>query len=80
MSGQDAELELLKSGVSCATVLEQLPPPWRLDRRESTRGALKYRRGDGEVLIVSHQGKGWWDPMSDARGSVIDLVSIGVQN
>ena len=39
------EVDQLKAEVHCATVLERLPPPWRLDRRESTRRALKYRRG-----------------------------------
>jgi hypothetical protein len=50
------------------------PPPWKLDRKESTRLSLKYRRGKGEVLIVSHGGRGWWDPTSDAKGDVFGLV------
>jgi len=28
----------------------------------------------GEILIVNHEGKGWWDPQSDAKGDVFDLV------
>ena len=48
--------------------------PWRLDRKESTERSLKYRRGKGEILIVSHAGRGWWDPMSDAKGDVFALV------
>ena len=32
MSEQDAEIERLKASVSCAALLERLPPVWRLDR------------------------------------------------
>ena len=74
MRGHDAELEGLRAGVSCAVLLERLPPPWWLDRAESTRRCLKYRRGAGEVLIVNHDGRGWWDPMSSAKGDVFSLV------
>ena len=45
---------------------------WKLDRKESTRLSLKYRRGKGEILIVSHAGVG--DPTSDAKGDVFGLV------
>ena len=38
----------------------------KLDRKESTKLSLKYRRGKGEILIVSHAGRGWWDPTSEA--------------
>ena len=51
-----------------------LPPPWRLDRKESTRRALKYRRGAGEIIIVNHDGRGWRDPRSAAKGDIFDLV------
>jgi len=69
------EIARLKAAVHCATVLEQATPPWRLDRRESTRRALKYRRGQGEIIIVNHDGRGWWDPMHpDAKGDVFGLV------
>ena len=74
MAGQDAELDLFRNGVNCATLLERLPPTWRLDRKGSTRRALKYRRGEGEVVIVNHDGRGWWDPQSSAKGDVFDLV------
>jgi hypothetical protein len=56
----NAELDLLRRGVSCAAVLEQFAG-WRLDARESTPRALKYRRGKGEIIIVNHDGRGWWD-------------------
>ena len=68
MSGQDAEIQQLKASVSCAALLERLPPVWRLDRAESTRRSLKYRRGEGEIVIVNHDGRGWWDPLSEAQG------------
>ena len=60
MSEQDAEIETLKAGVNCAVLLERLPPPWQLDRAESTRNSLKYRRGADEIMIVNHDGRGWW--------------------
>ncbi len=76
MSGQDAELDLFRHGVNCAALLERLPPPWRLDRKGSTRHALKYRRGEREILIVNHDGRGWWDPQTSAKGDVFDLVQF----
>jgi hypothetical protein len=68
------EIDLLRDRVDCAAVLENLPAPWRLDARESTRRALKYRRGEGEILIINHHGRGWWDPQSTAKGDVFALV------
>jgi hypothetical protein len=74
MNEHDTEIERLKAGVSCAVLLERLPPPWRLDRGQSTRHSLKYRRGEGEILIVNHDGRGWWDPLSERKGDVFTLV------
>jgi Toprim-like/Protein of unknown function (DUF3991) len=74
MSGQDEDIEQLKASVSCAALLERLPPVWRLDAAESTRRSLKYRRGAGEILIVNHDGRGWWDPLSEAKGDIFTLV------
>lgn len=74
MSEQDPELERLRAEVNCAAVLEQAALPWRLDRQQSTQHCLKYRRGAGEILIVNHDGQGWWDPQSEAKGDVFDLV------
>ena len=75
MNGHDdGELEQMRAGVSCAVLLEQHPPPWQLDQRESTRNCLKYRRAEGEVLLVTHGGRGWWDPGSTAKGDVFGLV------
>src|ERR1700722_15666127 len=70
----DPEIEALRDKVHCAVVLERTLPPWKLDRKESTKLSLKYRRGKGEILIVSHGGKGWWDPTSDAKGDAFSLV------
>jgi len=70
-----AEIQALKAAVHCATVLEHQIPPWRLDRRESTPRALKYRRGEGEIIIVNHDGRGWWDPGdAQAKGDVFSLL------
>lgn len=74
MRTPDIEIESLKAGVSCATVLEQLPPTWTLDRTQSSRQNLKYRRGPTEILIVNHDGHGWWDPLSDNKGDIFSLV------
>ena len=71
---RDAELETLRAEVSCAVLLEQHAPPWLLDKRESTRNCLKYRRGEGEIILVTHHGRGWWDPGSTAKGDVFSLV------
>jgi len=74
MSEQDKDIERLKASVSCAVLLERLPPVWRLDRAESSRASLKYRRGAGEILIVNHSGRGWWDPLSEAKGDIFNLA------
>jgi hypothetical protein len=70
----DVELQLFRSSVNCAAVLEGMVGGWKLDVRESTRRALKYRRAKGEILIVTHDGRGWWDPLSQAKGDIFDLV------
>ena len=74
MNDQDAEIEWLKAEVSCAVLLERLPPVWQLDSAESTRRSRKYRRGEGEIVIVNHAGRGWWDPLSEAKGDIFTLV------
>jgi hypothetical protein len=74
MSEQDKDVDWLKANVSCAVLLERLPPVWRLDRRESSRASLKYRRGEGEIVIVNHDGRGWWDPLSEAKGDIFTLA------
>jgi hypothetical protein len=72
MSEQDAEIQHLKAGLSCAVLLERLPPVGRLDHAESTRRCLKYHRGAGEIVIVNHDGRGWWDPLSQAKGDIFE--------
>jgi hypothetical protein len=74
MKGHDEDVDELKAGVSCAALLERLPPVWWLDRAESTRHSLKYRRGEGEIVIVNHGGRGWWDPLSDRKGDIFTLA------
>ena len=70
---QDAELFELRARVDCRVVLERAG--WLLDKKESTRRAAKYRRGAGEIIIVTQDGKGWFDPMAEAsRGDVIALA------
>ncbi len=74
MKDPQREVEELRAGVNCAMVLEKATPPWLLDRKESSKRCLKYRRGAGEIVIVTHGGAGWWDPTSDAKGDVFRLV------
>lgn len=69
----DTELQQFRDQVNCAAILERAGG-WRLDKKESTRRALKYRRGEGEIVIVNHDGRGWWDPTSTAKGDVFSLV------
>jgi hypothetical protein len=64
----------LKTQMSCAALLERWPPVWRLDRAQSSRHSRKYRRGPGEILIVNHDGRGWWDPLSQRKGDVFTLL------
>jgi hypothetical protein len=71
---QQAELEVMRSGVNCAAVLEW--HDWRVDERESSRDCLKYRRGEGEIVLVNHGGRGWWDPGSAAKGDVFGLIQF----
>lgn len=65
------ELEELRDRVTCAAVLEKAG--FAIDLKESTRRAVKYRRG-GEIVIVIHEGRGWFDPLSEAKGDVFSLV------
>ena len=76
MATQDAEIELIRNKVDCGAMLERVSPAWRLDPKGSTRRARKYRRGAGEILIVNHDGRGWWDPLSAAKGDIFDLVQF----
>lgn len=66
------QIENLRGRVTCAVMLEAAG--FALDLHESTRRALKYRRG-GEIVIVTHEGRGWFDPLSDAKGDVFALVA-----
>ncbi|MDT4836990.1 hypothetical protein FQZ97_707100 [compost metagenome] len=65
------EIEALRDRVSCAAVLEQAG--FAIDVKESTRRAMKFRRSS-EIIIVTHEGRGWFDPLSDAKGDVFGLV------
>lgn len=67
------DIEELRAKVSCAALLEK--DGWKVDLKESTRRAIKYRRTDGAIIIVIHDGKGWFDPLSEAKGDVFSLVS-----
>ncbi len=66
------ELVELRARVDCRSVLEAAG--WELDASESTRRAAKYRQGAGRIVIVTHEGKGWFDPLNDRRGDVLALA------
>jgi len=66
------KLEELRDRVLCVALLEQAG--FAIDVKESTRKALKYRRG-AEIVIVIHGGRGWFDPLSDAKGDVFGLAA-----
>lgn len=68
---EKADIEALRRRVGCAAVLETAG--FAIDVKESTRKAAKYRRGN-EIVIVIHDGKGWFDPLSDAKGDVYSLI------
>ncbi|WP_141342483.1 DUF3991 and toprim domain-containing protein [Bradyrhizobium sp. USDA 3458] len=64
-------IEELREKVGCAALLEK--DGWKVDLKESTRRAIKYRR-DTNIIIVIHQGRGWFDPLSPAKGDVFSLA------
>ncbi|WP_337108329.1 hypothetical protein [Mesorhizobium salmacidum] len=68
---EKAKLVELKDKVPCAAVLEHAG--FVLDLKESMRKAMKYRR-EASIIIVIHEGKGWFDPLSDAKGDVFGLL------
>ncbi|PPQ14472.1 hypothetical protein CV770_36820, partial [Bradyrhizobium sp. AC87j1] len=65
------EIEELRKKVGCEALLEK--DSWKVDVKESTRRAIKYRR-DSNIVIVIHQGRGWFDPLSPAKGDVFSLA------
>lgn len=65
------DIEELRAKVACAAVLEK--EGWKIDLKESTRRAVKYRRA-ADIIIVIHDGRGWFDPLSSAKGDVFDLA------
>lgn len=65
------EIERLREAVGCQMVLEATG--FALDVKESTKRAMKYRRG-AEIIIVTHAGRGWFDPLSDDKGDIFGLV------
>src|SRR5258705_4937020 len=65
------EIEVLREQVGCAALLEQ--DGWTVDVKESTRRAIKYRC-DNRIVIVIHDGRGWFDPLSTAKGDVFSLA------
>lgn len=65
------DIEELRQKVGCAALLEK--NGWKVDVKESTRRAIKYRR-DSNIIIVIHESRGWFDPLSPAKGDVFSLA------
>jgi hypothetical protein len=66
------DIEELRARVGCAAVLEH--EGFAIDRKESTRRAVKFRRDD-DIVIVIHDDRGWFDARSEAKGDVFALAS-----
>jgi hypothetical protein len=66
------DIEELRTRVGCAAVLAH--EGFAIDRKESTRRAVKFRRDD-DIIIVIHDDRGWFDARSDAKGDVFALAS-----
>ncbi|MCQ1807303.1 hypothetical protein NOK06_13080, partial [Neorhizobium galegae] len=66
------DIEKLRARVGCAALLER--EGFAIDRKESTRRAVKFRRDD-DIIIVIHDDRGWFDARSDAKGDVFALAS-----
>ena len=75
MKDPQREAEELRAGVNCATVLEKATPPWLLDRKESSERCLNYRRGAGEIVIVTHGGAGGGTRTATPRATSSDSSS-----
>jgi hypothetical protein len=69
---EKSEIEILRTRVGCAAMLEHAG--FALDLKESTRRAVKFRRNDA-IIIVIHEGQGWFDARSDAKGDVFTLAN-----
>ncbi|MGF6175460.1 DUF3991 and toprim domain-containing protein [Ensifer sp. 4252] len=67
-----SEIERLRETVGCQTVVEAFG--FALDIKESTRRAMKYRRGS-EIIIVTHAGRGWFNPLGAEKGDVFSLMA-----
>lgn len=66
------DIEEIRERVGCGAVLET--SGFAIDVKESTRRAVKYRRG-GAIVIVTHEDRGWFDPLGDGKGDVFSLVT-----
>ena len=45
-----------------------------IDLKEGTRRTVKFRHDD-DIVIVTHEDKGWFDARSDAKGDVLALAT-----
>jgi hypothetical protein len=72
MNMKREEIEKLRESMGCQAVLEA--SGFALDIKESTKRALKYRRAS-EIIIVTHSGRGWFNPLGDEKGDIFGLLT-----
>lgn len=71
---RDPEIDQLRAQVDCRTVLERAG--WLLDKAESSRRSQKFRQGSGLIIIVTHDGRGWFDPLDGTRQGRGDVLAL----
>jgi len=68
------ELADLRGRVNCCTVLEAAG--WQIDKTESTARNPKYRDGGAGIVVVRHDGRGFFAPLAGSSGDVIELAKL----
>lgn len=67
------DIEAIRDQTSCAALLEE--DSWHLDRKGSTRRALKFRKA-AAIIIVTHAGRGCFDPLPSIEGRLIGIAEV----
>ena len=66
------EIEVLREQVGCAALLEQ--DGWKVDHQGEHPPGDQVSPRRREIVIVIHEGRGWFDPLSTAKGDVFSLA------
>lgn len=67
------DIDHIRQSVHCAVLLEK--NGFKLDPKESSKKHLKYKN-NGQTIIVSHEGRGWWNPHGTDKGDVLALQKM----